>query len=79
MINNSQTILAQKEALQSLNKKYSSYLLSEGKWLIGGFESLIHVEKNIRLDESNVTLKKEIFMMLPVEIREEISKIIPID
>ncbi len=79
MIYNLQSTIAQKEALQSLNKKYSSYLAGEGKWLIGGFESLIHVEKSIRLDESNVTVKKEIFMMLPVEIREEISKIIPID
>ncbi|GEM_PF-519114 len=67
-------------ALKALNAKYKDYLLGEGRWLNEGFESIVSIEENpADSRQENLILKKEIFMMLPVHIREEIAKFMVID
>ena len=81
MINNySLSVENVKASLKALDKKYASYLKEDGKWLIGGFESLISIENDVNSSETkHIVLKKEIYMMLPVEIREDISQFIDVN
>ncbi|MVZ63713.1 hypothetical protein [Sphingobacterium humi] len=66
--------------LRSLNQRYSYYLEDEGKWLDGGFEILVAPDNQAEDPQfAPLHVKKEIFMMLPVEIREEIQKLIEVE
>lgn len=66
--------------LKNLDTKYRDYLSTDGKWLVGGFESIVSYDGKIStINGEQVTLKKEIYMMLPVEIREEIAQFIDVE
>ncbi|MGO1521983.1 MAG: hypothetical protein ACTHZ1_13495 [Sphingobacterium sp.] len=66
--------------LKKLDNKHRDYLNTDGKWLIGGFESIISYDGKIStIHGEQVTLKKEIYMMLPVEIREEIAQFMDVE
>lgn len=68
------------EALKALNLKYREYLDNEGRWLNEGFESIVTVEENPADSRQQLLqLKKEIYMMLPLHIREEIASFMPLD
>lgn len=69
-----------RHALNALNQKYSSYLSTEGKWLNGGFETIVQFEENPGDSRNEIVhVKKEIYMMLPAYIREEMASFLPMD
>lgn len=69
-----------RHALNALNNKYSSYLSTEGKWLNGGFETIVQFEGNPGDSRNEIVhVKKEIYMMLPSYIREEMATFLPMD
>ncbi|WP_156309164.1 hypothetical protein [Sphingobacterium endophyticum] len=66
--------------LKKLDEKHHHYLQTDGKWLIGGFESIVSYDGKIStIHGEQVTLKKEIYMMLPSEIREEIAQFMDVE
>ncbi|HAP96548.1 MULTISPECIES: hypothetical protein [Bacteroidota] len=66
--------------LKKLDEKHRDYLQKDGKWLIGGFESIIHYDGKVSsINGDQITLKKEIYMMLPVEIRDEIAQFLNVE
>jgi len=66
--------------LKKLDQKHHDYLQTDGKWLIGGFESIVSYDGKIStIHGEQVTLKKEIYMMLPAEIREEIAQFMDVE
>ncbi|MBV2225920.1 MULTISPECIES: hypothetical protein [Sphingobacterium] len=74
---NSEAIIKE---LKKLDEKHRDYLEKDGKWLIGGFESIISYDGKIStIQGEQVTLKKEIYMMLPSEIREEIAQFMDVE
>ncbi len=81
MINN-QTLSNERilQGLRLLNEKHKTYLEDEGKWLDGGFETLVTIDTNhADPDLSPLMVKKEIFMMLPNDIREDVQRIIEVE
>ncbi|MGH2623940.1 MAG: hypothetical protein ACRDE7_09760 [Sphingobacterium sp.] len=74
---NSEVII---QELKKLDKKHHRYLAEDGKWLIGGFESIVSFDDKVSLiSGTQVLLKKEIYMMLPVLIREDIAQIMDVE
>lgn len=81
MINN-QTLDNERilQGLRLLNDKYSKYLEDEGKWLDGGFETIVTIDaSHSDPDYSPLIVKKEIYMMLPNDIREDIQRLIEVE
>jgi hypothetical protein len=50
--------------------------LNDGKWLIGGYESLFKVDYQEKDNPYLPKIKMEVFMMLPKEMREEIISMV---
>lgn len=63
--------------LSRLEEKYQTYLSTDGRWLQGGFHSIVSVKPDLTETESfSIVVKREVFNMLPASIKEDLSKII---
>ncbi|MGJ1204102.1 hypothetical protein [Sphingobacterium lactis] len=58
-----------------MNTLFKDFLVNEGKWLGGGFESVFSIQKEHRFGPVTVEVKRDIFMMLPGEIRAHINRL----
>lgn len=65
-----------KSIVSRLNNRYPDYLMNDGKWLIGGYESLFKIDYQEKDDPYLPKIKMEVFMMLPKEMREEIISMV---
>lgn len=64
------------EELESFDLKYQDYLRKDGRWLIGGFKSIVSIKKEPKQGSKQVIrVKMEVFNMLPAMIREDLSRL----
>ncbi|MGV6945424.1 hypothetical protein [Sphingobacterium kyonggiense] len=62
------------KALEKLDVKHQNYLKNEGKWLVGGFKSIVSLKPNPDVEgEIQVSVRREVFNMLPANVKADIN------
>ncbi len=64
------------EELEIFDIKYQDYLRRDGRWLIGGFKSIVSITQDPKdNDKQHIRIKMEVFNMLPAAIREDLAQL----